>query len=277
MWDSFVDWSQASGIKVLSILLVAWLFNQFGLMAIKKIIHSVMKPDKYASQREEKLRENTIVGLVSTVLHLLVWVLAILIVLTELNVNIGPLIAGAGVIGFAIGFGAQSLVKDFIAGIFIVLENQYRVGDVVDLDGVGGKVQRITMRSTVLRDLNGNLHHIPNGTVSRSTNKTMEYARINLTIGVSYKSDIEKVKKVINAVGLELSKDEEWKDQIIEAPYFVRISDFAESAVKIKIFGKVLPAKQWAITGELRRRIKMAFDKNKIEIPFPQRVIHNAK
>jgi small conductance mechanosensitive channel len=277
MWDSFVDWSQVSGIKVLSILLVAWLFNQFGLMAIKKIIHSVMKPDKYASQREEKLRENTIVGLVSTVLHLLVWVLAILIVLTELNVNIGPLIAGAGVIGFAIGFGAQSLVKDFIAGIFIVLENQYRVGDVVDLDGVGGKVQRITMRSTVLRDLNGNLHHIPNGTVSRSTNKTMEYARINLTIGVSYKSDIEKVKKVINAVGLELSKDEEWKDQIIEAPYFVRISDFAESAVKIKIFGKVLPAKQWAITGELRRRIKMAFDKNKIEIPFPQRVIHNAK
>jgi small conductance mechanosensitive channel len=192
-------------------------------------------------------------------------------------VEIGPLLAGAGVAGFALGFGAQNLIKDFIAGIFIVLENQYRVGDIIKVKGVGGRVIKLTTRITVLRDLDGNVHYIPNGSIEQATNLTMEYAKINMDISVSYESDLDKVKDVVNDVGLELSKDEEWKDYITDAPYFARVSALGDSAVIIKIFGKVLPAKQWAVEGELRKRLKMAFDKNNIRIPYPQLTIHQAK
>jgi len=158
-----------------------------------------------------------------------------------------------------------------------VLENQYRVGDIVKLKGIGGRVTKLTTRITVLRDLDGNVHYIPNGSIDMATNLTMEYAKVNLDIGVSYDADLDKVKDVVNQVGLELAEDEQWKDFITDAPYFARVNDFADSAVVIKIFGKVLPAKQWAVEGELRKRLKAAFDKNQITIPYPQVTVHQSR
>ncbi len=275
--ESIISWLQTGGLKILLIIVGAWIFNRFGSGIIRRIVRQVIKPDAYASRREEKLREDTLISIISAVMRVAVWLIAIMIVLTELSIDIGPLIAGAGVVGFAVGFGAQTLIKDFIAGIFIILENQYRVGDVVELNGVGGKVIAITMRTTVLRDLNGSIHHIPNGTVKLATNKTMEYARINIDIGVSYASDLDKVEQVINQVGKKMAQDKELKNDIVEPPKFARVKEFSDAAVVVKVLGKVMPSKQWRIAGEFRRQIKSAFDKAGIEIPYPQIVVHQAK
>ncbi|HEX9594844.1 MAG TPA: mechanosensitive ion channel family protein [Candidatus Saccharimonadales bacterium] len=277
MGDAISDWIAATGVKVLVIVLVAVLLEKFLQSIVSGIVRSSIDRERYSSEREERLRERTIISLVTAVARIAVIGIALLIVLSELGVEIGPLLAGAGVAGFALGFGAQNLIKDFIAGIFIVLENQYRVGDIIKVKGVGGRVIKLTTRITVLRDLDGNVHYIPNGSIEQATNLTMEYAKINMDISVSYESDLDKVKDVVNDVGLELSKDEEWKDYITDAPYFARVSALGDSAVIIKIFGKVLPAKQWAVEGELRKRLKMAFDKNNIRIPYPQLTIHQAK
>ena len=200
-----------------------------------------------------------------------------MLIVQELGVDIGPLVAGASVIGVALGFGAQSLVKDFVSGLFIIMENQYRVGDVVDLAGESGTVQAITMRETILRNLDGHVVHIPNGSIEVARNMTMEFANIIMDLGVSYDSDITKVEKVINEVGEKMMEDEEWEALIIEQPKYQRVQNFGASEVVVRMKAKVSPGMQWRVAGELRKRIKVAFDKNKIEIPFPQRVVHQAK
>lgn len=277
MWDAIGQWLSTTGTKVLLVLAGAWLIDKFLQSLVAGIVKGSIDRERYASEREERLREKTLVSIVTAVSRIAVAGLALLIVVSELGVEVGPLLAGAGVVGFAVGFGAQNLIKDFIAGIFIVMENQYRVGDIIKVKGVGGKVVKLTTRITVLRDLDGNVHYIPNGSIDQATNLTMEYAKINLNLSVSYDADLDKVKQVVNQVGLELSKDEEWKDFITDAPYFARVNDLADSAVIIKIFGKVLPAKQWSVEGELRRRLKLAFDKHKIKIPYPQITVHQSK
>jgi len=278
MEDSgFIDWLQDNGVRIGLIIAGAWLFGRFGKMIISRTIRAAIKSDNFATDREERLREDTLISIISTTLKVLVWTLATMIILSELNIDIGPLVAGAGVAGIAIGFGAQELIQDFVSGVFIILENQYRVGDVVEFEGTSGTVTDITIRSTVLRDLDGNVHHFPNGMVRHTVNKTMEFSKINLDIGISYEDDIEKVEKIVNAVGSELAKDEVWSKDIQEAPRFLRVNDFGDSSVEVKIVGKTNPARQWAVTGELRKRLKQAFDKEGVEIPFPQRVIHDAK
>ncbi len=200
-----------------------------------------------------------------------------MLILSSLGVNIGPLLAASSVIGVGIGFGAQDAIKDFIAGVFIILENQYRVGDVVEIAGVSGTVEAITIRETVLRNLEGELLHVPNGVVEVSKNMTMDYSNVVMDIGVGYDSDIDKVEKVINEVGTSLAEDADWKDKILEAPEYLRVQSFGASEVVVRVLGKVQPGKQWAVAGEMRKRIKASFDKNKIEIPFPQQVIHRAE
>lgn len=275
--DTVTNWILDSGPTVLTVIIITALVERFGAIVVTRIVKRSFHHENYTSEREEKLRENTVISMVTTIVRVSIILIAIMVLLSELGLEIGPLLAGAGVAGFAIGFGAQNLIKDFIAGIFVVLENQYRVGDVVELNGVSGTVQKISMRITVLRDLDGNVHYIPNGSVSYATNMTMEYARINMEIGVDYASDMDKVREVVNQVGVDMAKDKDWKDYILEAPYYARLHHFGDSAIIVKIFGKVQPAKQWSVEGELRRRLKIAFDKNKISIPFPQRVIHQAK
>ncbi|NQU83956.1 MAG: mechanosensitive ion channel family protein, partial [Parcubacteria group bacterium] len=185
--------------------------------------------------------------------------------------------AAAGVIGLALGFGGQYLIRDIIAGLFIIIENQYRVGDAVEIDAVSGTVEDITLRTTIIRDLDGVVHHIQNGSFSRSANKSKVFARINLDIGVAYDSNLKKVISTINKVGKEMAAHSTWGKLITKKPKFERVNDFADSAIIVKILGETKPLEQWKVAGELRKRLKTEFDKEGIEIPFPQMVIHKAK
>ena len=207
----------------------------------------------------------------------LIIVVAGLMVLSEIGVAIGPLLAAAGVAGVAIGFGGQYLIRDLISGLFIILENQYRVGDVVCFGDTCGLVETLSLRATTMRDLDGTVHHVPHGEITKVANLSKKFARVNLNIGVSYVADLEQVEKLVNEVGEDLAQDPAWADKIIEPPRFVRVEDFADSAVIIKILGDTKPIEQWAVAGELRKRLKIAFDKAGIEIPFPQRVVHQVK
>lgn len=266
-------WLLSHGVKIAVILVVAYLAFRFAGVFVEKIVRKAIVSNHFLTQEAEKKREDTIIAVFNGLVRVIIWVFVILMVISELGVNIGPLLAGAGIFGLAIGFGSQSLVKDFVSGLFIILENQYRVGDIICIDGIRGEVENINLRITVLRDVDGTVHHIPNGEIKIASNLSKVFARVNLKIGVAYDTDLEKLIEVINQVGNELAKDTEWKDNINEAPQFVRIDDFADSAIIVKIAGEVKPSKQWSVLGELRKRIKIAFDKEGIEIPFPQVVV----
>ncbi len=276
-WESFGPWFFNHGIKIIGILVGAYLVRKFAKVFIEKIIRKTIVPDKYISPEAEKKREDTLIKVFDTSFRVLVWVAALLMVIQEFGINIAPLLAGVGVFGLAIGFGAQYVIRDFLAGLFIIFENQYRVGDWVCADKTCGEVEDINLRKVVLRDLDGTVHYVSNGIIGIASNYSKEKGMVNFKIGVAYDSDLDKVKEVINQVGQELSQDAAWRDQINEAPYFLRVEDFADSAIVIKIYGETKPLKQWSVAGELRRRLKTAFEENGIEIPFPQMVVHQDK
>ena len=241
---------------------------------IDKSIRKAITSDKYASSKAEKKREDTLIGILNALLKAVVWIFGATLILAQLGVNVGPLIAGASIVGIAIGFGAQSIVKDFVTGIFIILENQYRIGDTVQLNDAIGTVEDITIRQTILRDGEGHKHYVPNGSIGKATNLTMDFSNLKLYIDISYDEDLDKVKKVINQVGKELSQAADFKDKIIEVPQFLRIQSFGAHAISVRIMGKMKPGTQWQIAGEMRLRLKKAFDAHKIEIPYQQLVIH---
>ncbi|PID33543.1 potassium transporter KefA [Candidatus Saccharibacteria bacterium] len=242
----------------------------------KRVIRHSVKRSHFNTRREELQREKTLISVSSAFVKTVVWLIALAYFLMVLGVNLGPLLAGAGVAGVALGFGAQQLVRDFLAGVFIVLENQYRVGDIlrVNKDGVSGQVERITLRMTQLRDLEGKVHYIPNGEIKVATNMTMEFAQFDVELGVAYDSDLDKVEEVINKVGQDLFEDRDWEGVALEAPHMLRVESFDDSAITVKIVCKTAPIRQWEVRGEFLRRLKKAFDKEGIDIPFPQRVIH---
>ena len=278
MIDTAVDFFKDHALNISIILALTYFGRKFLMIFVQRFIRKAIRSESFKTKKDEQQREDTLISTVSSAVRVVLWVLAGLLLLAEIGVNIAPLIAGAGIAGVALGFGAQSLVKDFISGIFILLENQYRVGDVVQINrDVSGTVERVTLRVTILRDLDGMVHNIPNGEVVIATNMTMDFANVNLDIGVGYDTDIEKLEKVVNKVGEDMAADEEWAEKIIEAPKFVRINEFADSSIVVKIVGKTAPIMQWSVAGELRKRLKIAFDKNNIDIPFPQRVIHESK
>lgn len=262
---------------IIGVIIGAYLFHKFGTRLIDKIVRRVMVRGKYSSIYEEKQREDTLIRVLAKTLEIFLWISAILIILSEIGVNIGPLIAGAGIAGLAIGLGGKALIQDIIAGLFIIFENQYRVGDVVRLSGTAGQVEDITLRITIIRDLDGIVHYIPNGTITTASNYSKDFARINLNIPISYADDIEKAKTIINNVGLEFAKDKTWKGMIKKAPQFARVEKLAASAVELKVLGEVDPQARWDAAGEIRHRIKEAFDKGGIEIPYPQQVVHNTE
>ena len=272
--DAFVTWSAVHGVRILAIIITALLAQRISGALLARVIRRLVPARHFRSKEAEKKREDTLIRITTGVLGTLIWVVSFLMAFSEAGIDISPLLAAAGVAGLAIGFGGQYLIRDTVAGLFIILENQYRVGDVVCLDATCGLVEDVSIRMATLRDLDGTVHHVPHGTVSKVSNLSKEFARVNLNIGVSYASDLEKVIEVVNEVGAALAADPVWKDTIIAAPKFLRVEEFADSAVVIKILGDTEPLAQWNVTGELRKRLKIAFDKNGIEIPFPQRVIH---
>ncbi len=278
MVDSIVDFAKIHGLNVALILVITAILRTFSTVIIRRIIRKALRPDQFKTKRDEKLREDTLISTIVAGTKVVIWILTGLLLLSEFGIDIAPLLAGAGIAGVALGFGAQSMVKDYLAGLFILMENQYRVGDVIQINrDVSGTVEQVTLRTTVLRDLDGMVHHIPNGVIEIATNKTMGYANVNLDIGVGYDTDIDKLELLINEVGVELAKDKTWEDKIQTPPAFRRVAEFADSAIIVKIVGRTEPTKQWSVTGELRRRLKKAFDKNGIEIPFPQVTVHQVK
>ena len=274
--QNITPWFLDHGVKIVAIIIVAYLIRKFAGIFIERIIRKIIISDHFLTKEAEKKREDTLIRIFTVSLGILIWLLALLMILQETGIAIGPLLAAAGIAGLAFGFGGQYLIRDLISGLFIILENQYRLGDVACFDGTCGLVEDISMRMTTLRDLDGIVHHVPHGEIKRVSNLSKYYARVNLNIGIAYNSDLEKVIGVVNRVGKELAEDPQWKEFITKPPQFLRVDDFADSAIIIKILGETKPIKQWDVAGELRKRLKIAFDKENIEIPFPQRVIHSA-
>jgi len=270
-------WLFDHGVKIVAIIIIAYLIRKFARILIEKLIRKIVISDHFLTKEAEKKRENTLIRIFTTSLGIIIWILAFLMILQETGIPIGPLLAAAGIAGLAFGFGGQYLIRDLISGLFIIMENQYRIGDVVCFDGTCGLVEDISMRMTTLRDLDGIVHHVPHGEIKKVSNQSKYFARVNLNMGISYSSNLEQVILVVNKVGNELAEDSKWKEHILKPPQFLRVDDFGDSAIIIKILGETKPLKQWDVTGELRKRLKIAFDREGIEIPFPQRVIHQAK
>ena len=196
---------------------------------------------------------------------------AVIMIVDELGINTAPLLASAGVLGVAIGIGAQSLIKDFTNGLFIIVENQYRVGDFVQFDTIQGVVQAITIRTTILKDFDGNVHHVPNSSIVVATNMTFGTSGINQDFTVSLDTDLEKVEKVVNEAGQALADDETFGKKIKRAPYFAQVVQIAERGIIIKVLGETTPGAQWQIKTELIKRLRQAFINNNIDIPMAPR------
>jgi small-conductance mechanosensitive channel len=269
-WDKIEDWLLDHGTVLAGIAIFIFVavlaLNTFVPRVVRATTERrlVGKPEEEIDQRIDTLSHVfTRTGAVVLIL------IGFLTALPEVGVNVGALIAGFGIAGIAIGFGAQSMVKDFLAGIFILVDNQYGRGDVIQVSGVSGVVEDIGLRRTVLRDLDGAVHWIPNGEIQVATNYTEEYSRVNLNIGVSYSEDLDHVIEVINRTGEELAQDEEWGEYVLTPPKVLRVDNFGDSSIDIKVLGDTKPTMQWAVMGELRLRLKKAFYEEGIEIPYP--------
>ncbi|HEX5724146.1 MAG TPA: mechanosensitive ion channel family protein [Longimicrobiaceae bacterium] len=273
-WSDLWNWEAlaATGLRVAGALAVGLLAYWALRLVVRRVEKALRGPDGGAISMQEQ-RALTVISLVRSVGMVVIGVLLVFMVLGALGVNLGPLLAGAGVVGLAISFGAQSLVKDVISGLFILFENQFGVGDVIRIEGVSGAVEKMTLRVVVLRDVYGVVHTVPNGEIKKVSNLTRTWARVVLDVGVAYREDPDRVIAVLREVGEELANDEHWGPVLVEPPEVPGVESFGDSAVNIRIWAKTLPLKQWDVARELRRRIKHRFDQEGIEIPFPHQTV----
>lgn len=222
-------------------------------------------------------RVTTLIGLLRTIGLVLLWGVVLVIALDQVGLDVTPILAGAGIVGLAVGFGAQNIVRDLISGFFMVLEDQVRVGDVAIVNGTGGLVEAITFRTIVLRDLAGVVHVFPNGTINTLSNMTKGWSGYVIDMGVAYKEDTDHVADIMRRVAEEMRQDAEWGYRILEPIEIFGVDDFADSAVVIKARLKTHPIQQWNVGREYRRRLKKAFDAEGIEIPFPHLSIYTGE
>lgn len=275
--DAVLERIGTYGVEILIILLVTAAVYYVGSLSIGYIVkHAIRTARRKWHQKDVEKRQKTLTALFRNLWRTLIIATAALFVFHRLfpDVSLAPLFAGAGIVGVALGFGAQSLVKDFISGMLIISENQYRVGDVIDIDGASGTVERIGTRSTVLRDADGNVHYFPNGMVQHVINKTMGFSIARFTLSLPSSSDLEQVIDIIDTTGKELASETKWQNKITEPPAFTSVTDFTATTVTISIAGKTMPSDQWAVTSEMRRRLLVAFEKNKVELsdtPSPKK------
>jgi len=274
-WATVVTWLLDHGIRILIIAVVGAVLWFALNKSLPPVVRRAVARTRHKESKEgmEK-RTDTLLSIFKGIGHLLIIIVGIMMVLSEVGIPIAPVLAGFGIAGIAIGFGAQYLIRDLIAGIFIILENQYRVGDVARIADVTGVVEEINLRKTVLRDLDGICHHIPNGEIRIASNFTRHFARVNLNISVGYGTNLDHAISVINRVGQELAEDEDWRKEIKSPPQVLRVDNLGDSGIDIKILGDVKPMQQWAVMGELRLRIKKAFDAEGIEIPWPHTKVY---
>jgi small-conductance mechanosensitive channel len=270
--DIVTNWLITNGSRIAVIIIGSLLAIWIIRIVINRSKRGLVLPDKVGVERAK--RAETLARIVENTLRAVILAAALLMILKQVGIEIGPLLAGAGVVGLAIGFGAQSLVKDVIGGFFILLENHMNVGDVVQISGVSGLVESINLRVTVLRDLEGRVHIVPNGEIGVVTNMTKEWSRALLDIGVAYKEDVDGVISVLEEVGEGMRTDETFGPLILEPIEVLGLDSFGDSSVNIRVMMKTRPIEQWKIAREFRKRVKKVFDEKGIEIPFPHRTIY---
>ena len=266
-------WLARSGLRVGLIMLIAYVAVHLVATLVQRFEENLANVAGMDALERAK-RARTLGNLTRNVLDVLIVSIATLMVLRELAIDIMPVLTGAGLVGLAIGFGAQALVKDIITGFFLILENQIRVGDVAIINGTGGLVEAVNLRTVVLRDLAGTVHIFPNGSIDRLSNMTRDFSFYVIDVGVAYKENVDEVIKTLREVGATLQNAPPYQSGILEPLEILGVDNFEESQVTIKIRIKTVPLRQWEIGRELRRRIKVAFDARGIEIPFPHRTIY---
>jgi small-conductance mechanosensitive channel len=285
-WDwtgnpRFAEWSDVligTPLAILGLVLLALVIRWLLHKVVDRIANRAEKgvlPDRadtvVAARRKQ--RAGTMSGVLKSIVTFIVVAVVGTMVLSEVGVDIAPIIASAGILGIALGFGAQSLVKDFLAGIFIFIEDQYGVGDVVDLGEATGMVEVVTLRMTRLRDINGTVWYVPNGEIVRVGNQSQNWARAVVDVGVGYGEDLARVQRVLREIAHDLWEDEDFRGVIIEEPEVTGVEMLAADSVTIRVMVKTAPLEQWAVARALRQRIKARFDYEGIEIPFAQRVV----
>lgn len=271
--ETLNTWFKQTGIDIVIAIAVGVLVYYVGKKLLSQLIRQLIKTARHRDWHKKDIekRQKTLVHLFATIWRLIVIFSVAYAVLhavfgETITSTFAPLFASAGIIGIAVGIGAQSLIKDFLSGVFIISENQYRVGDVVDIEGFAGTVERIGARSTVLRDTNGDVHYFPNGMVQHVINKTMGYSMARFSVAVHPSSDIEKVTKTIDKVGEALADEKDWEHKIIEAPNFVSVGEFSANSVELIVAGKTQPSDQWAVIAEMRKRLLERFEADGVKL-----------
>lgn len=249
------------------LLLATWAITRWGHRAVDRVV------ERRGTDSERRQRINTLWVVTRRVSLIALWILGLLMVLSVWDISITPLLAVGTVVGLALGFGAQSLVKDLIAGFFILVENQFAIGDVVAIAGTSGTVEDIQLRVTVLRDLDGKTHYVPNGSIEVATNYTQDFANAVIDVGVSYDTDVDFAMSTILGVAETMYGDEDWQSSILDPPILLGVNELADSAVVIRVFLRVEPDERWAVKREFLRRVKNRLDEVGIEIPFPYRTL----
>jgi small conductance mechanosensitive channel len=278
-WSSLLEVLRDHALPILIILVVASVLVRAARLFVHGIVKALMDREATEGTAQElsavelKKRMDTLDGLGSNVIQFFIVIIAGLMILRSFDLDIGPAIAGLGVVGVAVGFGAQHLVRDYLNGALILIENQFSKGDVIRVAGVSGTVEDFSLRRTTLRDLDGVVHTVPNGEIQVASNLTRVWARINQDVTVAYGTDIDRATDVVDGVGKDMAGDPSWKRQVLEAPRVDRVAALGEYGVTLKILGIVRAPDQWAVAGELRKRLLAAFKANGIEIPRPQRVV----
>jgi len=273
-WDRVRDWLLTHGLRIVLIVALALLAD----LLLRWLVPHVLRPlvqQRMKGKPEEEV-ENRLHTLTSVLegagrAVLVGW--AIFTILPEAGVTITPILASVGIVGIAVGLGAQSLVRDTINGLFILMDNQYSQGDVVTVAGISGRVEDVGLRRTVLRDLDGVVHYVPNGAIAVASNLTQEWSRVNLNVSVAYGEDIDRVFAIIDRVGRELASDPQFEALIISPPHALRVESMSDTGVAIKVLGDTQPVSQWEVTGELRRRLIRAFLEENVRVPFPPHVV----
>ena len=278
-WSEIVAILREDGLAVIVIVVVALLVMRFGRLAIHGVVQALLDREATEGTAQElsaievRKRIDTLDHLGGNVLRFFVVIIAGIMVLGRLGLDVGPAIAGLGVVGSAVGFGAQSLVRDYLNGALILVENQFSKGDVVTVAGVTGTVEDFSLRRTTLRDLDGIVHTVPNGEIKVASNRTRTWARINQNVLVAFGTDIDKAIDVVESVGRQMAEDPIWKRRILEPPRVERVESIDELGITLKILGSVRAAEQWAASGEFRKLLLAAFAEHGIEIPRPHRVV----
>ncbi len=275
--DNGINWLITEGPGLLIIIVLFFLLSRGIVVLIKrmrKTLISRAEKNESVDSDEATKRINTLTNIIQGVFIIILWIVFFMLLLQKVGVNIGPILASVGILGLAIGFGTQELVRDVITGFFVLLENQVRTGDVAVINGTGGLVEKIELRTITLRDFSGTVHVFQNGKINTLANMTKDWSAMVFDIGVAYKEDTQRVMDIIKQVGDELKEDSEFGSDIIEPIEVFGLDAFGDSAIIIKARIKTKPMKQWTIGREYRKRLKSAFDEQGIEIPFPHTTVY---